>query len=343
MYRGVTALSLLFLFAVLAPGNFRIPELPNLLAGYVGPVIETDSYLFVGDVMMARYVETLVAERGIEYLFSNSKNLFNHFDYVFGNFEGPVTENHTPTMKDEMVFSIATSTISGIGNYFSAMSLANNHTYDHGSTSLATTQQTLMAEGVDYFGHPNQISSSTAYRIDQDGYSIVLHGLHAVEGFDATSTLQALAEHDEDGALQIVYVHWGDEYKATHNQAQEDLAKLLIDGGADSIIGHHPHVVQDIGFYKGVPIFYSLGNFIFDQYFDEAVQTHLALGLVIENRTISYQLIPLTSIENDSSPRLMAFDARLSFLTELAKQSDAALYEQIKSGKIELTEVLASL
>lgn len=70
----------------------------------------------------------------------------------------------------------------------------------------------------------------------------------------------------------IVNIHFGTEYQKKHNKTQENIAHTLVDNGAAIIIGHHPHVVQDSETYKGVPIYYSLGNFIFDQPFPETLE-----------------------------------------------------------------------
>ena len=63
----------------------------------------------------------------------------------------------------------------------------------------------------------------------------------------------------------IAYMHFGNEYSNSPNENQEKIAHELIDYGADIVIGSHPHVTQGIEMYNGKPIFYSLGNFIFDQ------------------------------------------------------------------------------
>jgi len=76
----------------------------------------------------------------------------------------------------------------------------------------------------------------------------------------------------------IVNIHWGEEYDLNFNKIQKEIAYQLIDDGADVIIGHHPHVVQEVEVYKGRPIFYSLGNFIFDQMWSEETKK----GAVVE-------------------------------------------------------------
>lgn len=343
MYRGLTVLIMIFALLLIAPGNFSVPELPEASEGYVGPSITSDSYLFVGDVMLARYVEELSEREGNDYFFAGTDNLFRHYDHVIGNFEGPITLEHTPTEPDAMLFSVASSTVRGFEERFTHFSLANNHTWDHQEESFLNTQNNLSALGLSVFGEPNNVASSTLESIIKEDYSLELYGFNFVSGISATSAAAVLAQNESTEAIQVVYVHWGEEYQDVHSDEQQRIAETLIDAGADVIIGHHPHIVQDIGLYKGVPIFYSLGNFIFDQYFSEEVQTHLAVGLVIENNEVSFQLIPLTSLGHETQPRFMTVDAKNDFLKKLAERSDEKLHSAILRGKIVVSEVLASL
>jgi poly-gamma-glutamate synthesis protein (capsule biosynthesis protein) len=115
-----------------------------------------------------------------------------------------------------------------------------------------------------------------------------------------------------------VYVHWGNEYELKHSEQQEALAHYVIDSGIDAVIGHHPHVVQDIEIYNGKPIFYSLGNFIFDQYFSGDVQTGLVVKVYIQKDTITYTLVPISSIGRASQPYIMPIEQKTTFLSMLA-------------------------
>jgi len=90
-----------------------------------------------------------------------------------------------------------------------------------------------------------------------------------------------------------VNIHWGEEYDQNADKIQQAIAHQLIDAGADAIVGHHPHVVQEVETYKGKPIFYSLGNFVFDQYFLDEAQEGLAVSLDILGDKINYSLYPL--------------------------------------------------
>ena len=81
--------------------------------------------------------------------------------------------------------------------------------------------------------------------------------------------------------------HWGEEYKKIHNAYQEKLAHAVIDAGADLIIGHHPHVSEDVEQYKGKYIVYSLGNFVFDQNFSEDTRNGLVVKVTLEDDKVA--------------------------------------------------------
>ena len=132
----------------------------------------------------------------------------------------------------------------------------------------------------------------------------------------------------------IISLHWGEEYKLINSSAQQKFAHQVIEAGADLIIGHHPHVVQNIEKYQGKLIFYSLGNFIFDQYFSPDTQQGLAVGLEIYPKNLVYRLFPLQI--NLSQPVLMEQNKASEFLIQLAKRSDDKLVDEIKDGIIKI-------
>ncbi|MDQ5951053.1 MAG: hypothetical protein QG639_330, partial [Patescibacteria group bacterium] len=95
---------------------------------------------------------------------------------------------------------------------------------------------------------------------------------------------QDLANIRDDVDYLIVYTHWGNEY-VQENQVLIDLAHRFVDAGADLIIGSHPHVITGHETYKDAHIYYSLGNFIFDQYFDAEVKKGLVVLATIHPKT----------------------------------------------------------
>ena len=136
----------------------------------------------------------------------------------------------------------------------------------------------------------------------------------------------------------IVSFHWGQEYQLKESTFQQELAHKVIDSGADLIVGHHPHVVQGIDEYKGKLIFYSLGNFVFDQYFSKETQESLAVGLDVYPQKLIFRLFPIKS--HLAQPHLTDSKQAKQFLEELAQRSDDTLLDSIKIGEIEIDAFL---
>ncbi len=108
----------------------------------------------------------------------------------------------------------------------------------------------------------------------------------------------------EQADVIIVSYHWGTEYETKHNAEQESIAKATIDAGAKLVIGHHPHVQQEIEAYKDGWIAYSLGNFVFDQYFQPEVMQSRIFEVTFKGKDIiGTRDIPVT-ISRQSQPSL---------------------------------------
>jgi poly-gamma-glutamate synthesis protein (capsule biosynthesis protein) len=123
-------------------------------------------------------------------------------------------------------------------------------------------------------------------------------------------------------------MHWGEEYKTAANSRQEEIGRGLIDNGVDLIIGSHPHVVQNIERYKDKYIFYSLGNFVFDQYFSTSTQEGLAVKMQ-EGGDCRFELEPITLYK--STPKFMEEAQKDNWLKEYSTNS-GELSRFISSG-----------
>lgn len=300
-------------------------------------VPETSSILFLGDTMLGRHVETLMKTHGDEYPFENIHQFLRGIDFVFANLEGPITYNHYQTPSGSTSFSFSEDKAKVIkNNEFDAVSLANNHTLDRGKQGFEDTHELLDSVGIDYSGHAVEMGEEYVLTESVGDQEIVFASFNFTFPFNdpqaAYETVQSLREESDN--LIIVNVHWGPEYQLTSNQTQKNQAHALIDAGADVIIGHHPHVVQEIEEYEGKIIFYSLGNFIFDQYFSKNTQEGLAVGLELADNSMRFRLFPLES--EYSQIELMPIDDIHDWFQALADRSDVDLSEQIKSGIIQL-------
>lgn len=298
--------------------------------------IVPSAIMFLGDIMLGRSVELWMNDQGVGYPFQNLPAIIGSSSVVIANFEASIPVEHKPTPSGNMRFSINESFIPPL---FAAgithVSLANNHTLDYGEAGFRHTKKVLSDNRISSFGHSTIIATSSRMYTTVGTQRIGVLALHTLFVQPDTSKIAPLLEEmSTHSDRQIVYIHWGTEYETTHSDEQETLARTLIALGADAIIGHHPHVVQDIDVIDGVPVFYSLGNFIFDQYFSQDVQVGLALSLRESNQTLFFDIIPVTSIPNRSQPQLMNATETVAFLTHVAKRSNPALNIQINAGTL---------
>lgn len=258
---------------------------------------------FVGDMMLTRAVESSVKKNfdgDYNKLFENVPELKNA-DILFGNLEGPVSEvgNNVGSIYSFRMNPEILLAIKDAG--FDIVSFANNHVGDWNVNAFKDTLARLSNNGILKTGAGiNETEAEEPTIIEKNGIKFGFLGMSDVgpvwmeSGESKAGILLAsdplLPEIIQDAKKQVdvlvVSIHWGDEYKTIHNARQESLAKIAIDNGADIVIGHHSHVIEDIGEYKGKPIVYSLGNFIFDQYFSQNTMRGMLFEVKYENKNL---------------------------------------------------------
>lgn len=293
--------------------------------------------LVVGDIMVGRTVEKLMEQKSFDYPFAGIDQLFRGVDFVLANLEGPINKRHRWTPNGSTTFSFIKETPRLLKkHYINAVSLANNHTFDQGEVGFAETKEALNDVGVLFFGNQRAVSTESVLMREINGQKIAVIGLNDVYGtLDQKAAVALVKKTAEDpNVFVVVYPHWGDEYEPRGNKKQATYAHEYIDAGADLVIGHHPHVVQHIERYKERLIFYSLGNFIFDQYFSRETQEGLAVGVELGAEGIVYRLLPIDIVQ--SQPRLGKQKRAVGWLDALANRSDPILAEQIKEGIIKM-------
>ena len=301
-------------------------------------------FLFVGDLMLDRHVGERLEGKNVGFLLDGlageDKQFFSGFDIIGANLEGAVTDNgvhYSPQNAYDFAFSPAR--IAELKDYgFNYFTLANNHFSDQGIKGVEETRKNLQALDFYYSGAPDaQVDEYSLRIVEISGQSVALLGLSMVyANFDLEKAKELVNSVASSTNLVIVNIHWGTEYEHYFNQYQQNIGQALIGAGADAIIGHHPHVVQGMEIYQGRPIFYSLGNFIFDQYFSKDTQEGLAIGLDFSQATTTVFLFPL--ISEKSAPRLMNQAEQASFFKNFVAWSDLAETEvsAVASGQLEL-------
>jgi len=251
------------------------------------------SLVFVGDIMLCRGVERSVNKN----FNGNFLSLFEGLDFIknadvsFGNLEGPVSlkGKNLGNLYSFRMNPLVIDSLKEAG--FDVLSIANNHIGDWGEEAFKDTILNLKNKNIEPCGESTEpvIIEKNNLKVGFLCFSDV--GPNWLKINDRNPGILIVDDSFKDviksASLKvdflIVSLHFGEEYKKDHNKRQEYLSHLAIDNGAKLVIGHHPHVVEDIEIYNNGLIAYSLGNFIFDQYFSKETMRGMALEIILSN------------------------------------------------------------
>jgi len=278
--------------------------------------------LAVGDVMLARGVASICDTAGDFYPFAGTFDILNDADLLTGNIETTISDRGIP-MEKKYVFRANpefANILSRVG--FDCLTFANNHAFDYGKDAFFDTIRLLEKSGVKVVGAGENIYSMLEPKqLNIKGYII------GFLGFNATGTnflgernwgcapaskeyiRKAVPSAKQSCDILIVHFHWGEEDSFLPDEEQIELAHETIELGADIVIGSHPHRIQPVEFYKGGIIFYSLGNFIFDQNdFENNISVIAEIDILPD--TAEVRLIPIETISHKASPSLAKGEIR---------------------------------
>lgn len=234
-------------------------------------------FLFTGDIFLDRHIDELSQKSKLKYAYPFSGLYTLHrenYDAWIGNLECPVTDEQSTKYEKEnyLKFSCKKGYLPELAKYFDIVSLANNHTNNmNGREGINETRKHLQDAGIKYFGDFDNSQRDYVCKIifiSTKNFSnkipMVFCGFHGVYKLPTSEELEIIKEYSKY-FITFVMPHQGEEYKFKSNTYQQKIYRQMIDNGADAVIGSHPHVIEEVEDYKGKKIFYSLGNFIFDQ------------------------------------------------------------------------------
>lgn len=237
-------------------------------------------FVFVGDILLGDAAQTLLDADGYHWPFDGVRDLLAG-DFVIGNGEGPITTLSEPWDPDQRWSynsqPLAAEELSAAG--FDALGYANNHALDRGPEGLADTIAILGSQGITVFGAGADEHQAAAPLLVETPYGIVgIVALNEDWGDERTATEDQAGSiplnrdnirrgyrlaRDAGAEWFVAYVHWGSNY-AEVDQDQRSWAELIAKTGYDLVIGHGAHSLQEVEILQGIPVFYSLGNFVFN-------------------------------------------------------------------------------
>ncbi|MDO8602042.1 MAG: CapA family protein [bacterium] len=301
---------------------------------------EAHTILFVGDIMLDRSVkEQIDAAQDPLYPFLRIADTLRSADLTFANLEGPISSRGTNQGSQYSFRFSPASTISALRFAgIDIVNLANNHILDWGAQALLDTMASLDEAPLGYTGAGRNEQEANLPSIGLVGNTkVAIMGYTTLypKSLEASATNPGISSFNLPRArdliqsikanqmadVVIISMHWGTEYATSSDESQRVIAHALIDSGADLIIGHHPHVVQEVERYESsvIPeypsgiqnrdmdpgstgrddkrvgyIVYSLGNFVFDQDFSSATMNGLMIQANLKDKKIeSIERIPI--------------------------------------------------
>lgn len=234
--------------------------------------------IFVGDILLDDGPGRAIAA-GRDPL-AAFETLLADADYRIGNLECPVATVGQPLDSKIYNFRAHPRVLAVLKGRFDALAVSNNHSGDYGQAAFLETLDHLKQAGIASFGGGRNLAEAHApLWIEKHGLRIAVLGYNEFKprSFEAGPHWPGVAWSEDSQVIAdiraartagadvvIPFMHWGWEREPFPTERQRSLARLLIDAGADAVVGGHPHVTQGTETYRGKPIIFSLGNFVFD-------------------------------------------------------------------------------
>jgi poly-gamma-glutamate synthesis protein (capsule biosynthesis protein) len=288
--------------------------------------------------MMGGRALTKILLEGADFPFDSTRSILSNADLTMGNLEAPFTDRGRPFPK-KFTFRVPPLFVTGLlGAGFDLVTLANNHILDFGLQGLYDTITLLDSVGIGYCGAGQDKTQALAGRIiEREGWRVgfLAYSLTYPEAFWATKqrggtaypNMRAMKEEIEDlkmrSDLIVVSFHWGEELREDPKAYQRYYAQQVIDFGADLVVGHHPHILQGIEYYKERLIAYSLGNFVFGSYSQRARES-IILRIYIDRKGLLFAEVVPISVYNfhvQFQPRQLDGDLKTRLINHMNKIS----------------------
>jgi poly-gamma-glutamate synthesis protein (capsule biosynthesis protein) len=291
-----------------------------------------------GDLMLGSWIQDVIENFGYDYPFQHIDTIFNDADVSFANLEAPFGTKGKAFPKTYS-FQVQPELINVLtAGKLNLVSIANNHIMDFGVESLTETVNLLKQNNIWFAGaglNLAQAREPALFQIKDKKIAFIAYSLTFPQEFWATDTsagtcfpshtfvYEDIKKFKNENDLVIVSCHWGEELRETPKDYQIELAHNLIDAGADIILGHHPHVIQGIEFYKDKLIAYSLGNFIFGSYSKKASESYILRLQWDDTGLQTCKIIPINVFneEVEFQPTPFLGKEKMDFLEKLNKLS----------------------
>lgn len=273
-------------------------------------------------------------------------------DLTWANVEFSISDRGEPMAGKYYTFRADPSHVSilqelGIG----LANLANNHVYDYGRDAFEDTLRCLSEHGIPYVGAGMDAKEAQQpYDIEIDGKTVACvsatraekniltpeageHTPGVFRCYDMEKLLETVREAKQQADFVIVYVHWGTEYSETLESVQTEDAHALAEAGADVVVGAHPHCLQGVEYYEGVPILYSLGNYWFNEKTLDTALLQLHFSGDDTEQHLEVQMIPAK--QENHVTRMLTEENEINAWIEHMKKMSPSKIEILKDGTLQ--------
>lgn len=237
--------------------------------------------ILTGDIMLGRTVMTKSLDlKDPVYPFRKVVGELESADIVFINLENPIVVN-CPRTYEGLKFCTTPAMVEGlVFAGIDVVSLANNHTRNYGAEGLNQTIVVLNKNSISTTGLGNLATKEVK------GTNFGFLGFDFLSQKPTEGNFNLVSKSKEQVDVLIVGVHWGAEYREEPAEIQKEWARKLVEFGADVVVGHGPHWVQGEEYINEKPVYYSLGNFIFDQMWSEETKRGLVMKLTFRGEEL---------------------------------------------------------
>ncbi|MDH4162828.1 MAG: CapA family protein [Nitrospirota bacterium] len=262
---------------------------------------DTVTVAAVGDIMLGHRAEPYLQQKGPGYPFVNVLPVLRSADLVIGNQECPISSRGEAVPDKKFTLRVGQLGVDALKEAgIRVVTLANNHILDFGPLALQDTLAALSGNGILFTGAGMDLDDARApafLKVKDRAIAFLSYSLtfplefYASRGRPGTAPGYAdfvradIAKVRERADLVVVSFHWGAELMTAAKDYQVDLGRKAIDWGADLVLGHHPHILQELELYKGRLIAYSLGNFTFGSESDKT-NTSIILLCTFRGKTL---------------------------------------------------------
>jgi poly-gamma-glutamate capsule biosynthesis protein CapA/YwtB (metallophosphatase superfamily) len=261
---------------------------------------EPVSLVFVGDLMLDDGPGRTIAAGGDPLVLFD--RVMHSADFTIGNLECPIAATGRVLGNKLSTFRADPRVLALLAERFDALAVSNNHSGDYGREAFVETLAHLKAVGIRSFGGGENLTEAHApLWIERKGLRIAVLGYNEFKprSFEAGANWPGVAWSEDShvvadiraarkaGAhIVIPFMHWGWENELHPGQRQRELARRMINAGADAVVGGHPHVTQGADVFRGRPIIWSLGNFVFDGFSSRESTTGWVLRMRVDRRGV---------------------------------------------------------